>query len=125
MILKWLENTFPFYENIMCMLGNGTKAYVMNITISEDCPVVETHDASVYKNIMIVVVLVLAPLLLCVSVIALRHYLNKRKKKLVVKDNALTNINYEYVVFLSFSSDDDLFIDTRVMQPLEQCLRQE
>jgi len=26
-------------------------------------------------------------------------------------------------VFLSFSSEDDLFIDTRVMQPLEQCLR--
>jgi len=26
-------------------------------------------------------------------------------------------------MFLSFSSEDDLFIDTRVMQPLEQCLR--
>ena len=95
----------------------------MNITITEDCPVVETHDASVYKNIEIVAVL--APLLLCVSVIAVRHYLNKRKKKRLVKDNALTNINYAYFVFLSFSSEDDLFIDTRVMQPLEQCLRQE
>ena len=26
-------------------------------------------------------------------------------------------------MLLSFSSEDDLFIDTRVMQPLEQCLR--
>jgi len=76
------------------MLGNGTKAYVMNITITEDCPVVETHDASVYKNIVIVESLVLSPLLLIVLVKALRHYLNKRKKKRVVKDNALININY-------------------------------
>ena len=124
--IKWLRaysNHIVRIEDVTCMNEHGAVTNVVNKTLDRSCTVVDAKEESVYKNIAIVAVLVLAPLLLCVSVIAVRHYLNKRKKKRVVKDNALTNINYGYVVFLSFSSEDDLFIDTRVMQPLEQCLR--
>ena len=119
-VLTWLgkyRKHIYDYEITMCMFGNGTKAHVLNVTIAANCSVIETHPTSIYKNIVIVGVLFLSPLVMVLSATALRYCIDVRK------NNRVVNEEFAYFVFLSFSSKDDLFVDTRVMHPLTQCLR--
>ena len=118
---KYRKSVFGF-EQVTCKNEHGDKNYVVNMTIDKSCVVIEANEARDYKKIVIVTALVLLPLLMIVSAKALRHYLDMCTKNKIMREDALNDIRHGYFVFLSYSSEDDLFIDTRVMQPLKRYL---
>ena len=125
--IKWLQayskHMFRFEEEVTCIDEHGAVTNVANKTLDKSCTVIDANGESDNKKILIEVALVLSPLLLVVLVKALRHYKSQQINNRGDKD-AMKSSRYSCVVFLSFSSEDDVFIDTKVANPLTQCIRQ-
>ena len=128
--IQWLQkhrNHFADRNQVICFNENVTSENPFHKALSPCVKrVPDNKDAT--NKILVVVVLVISPSLLICSAFTFRHYLKQRKKKRTKTDFAKTsnksdNMNFEYFVFLSFSSEDALFIDSNVVPPLTRNLR--
>ena len=124
--ITWLrERTHYLTSKLICFNQNGTEN-VSNTTLTE-CVEISVIEADAQQKVVIIVALIVLPIIMLIAAAVLRktERIKKQRKVEKAQGTAMTAINvqnYEYIVFLSFSSEDALFIDSNVVPPLTRTL---
>ena len=125
--ITWLrERTHYLTSKLICFNQNGTEN-VSNTTLTE-CVEISVIEADAQQKVVIIVALIVLPIIMLIAAAVLRktERIKKQRKVEKAQGTAMTAINvqnYEYIVFLSFSSEDALFIDSNVVPPLTRTLQ--
>ena len=125
--LNWLQSRKKrFSSPQICLNKNDVTENVVNISLIT-CG--NNNDENKSANTVFpIVLLVVSPGCLLLSTLIARYFI-KRTTRNKVNDNCKNtaskeyNRNLQYIVFLSFSSEDALFIDSNVVPPLTRTLQ--
>ena len=130
--ITWLQKRRIISENrfkFLCFNENGTTENVINKTFPGECHIKDVYvtEGNEENKKFIVAGLILLPALVLLSAKVIMQYLDRRRKVDVIEDivNRLNagHKQCEYVVFVAFSGEDELFINTNVIPQLTDNLQ--